>query len=57
MTGDRRAESKAPFMRGRKVLLVNPWIYDFAAYDPVGKTSGIADLGSLLKRTAAGWIT
>ncbi len=37
-------------MRGRRVLLVNPWIYDFAAYDLWAKPLGLLYLGSLLRR-------
>jgi len=37
-------------MRGRKVLLVNPWIYDFAAYDLWAKPLGLLIIGSLLRK-------
>ncbi len=37
-------------MKGRRVLLVNPWIYDFAAYDLWAKPLGLLYLGSLLRR-------
>ncbi|HRV34977.1 MAG TPA: radical SAM protein, partial [Desulfomonilia bacterium] len=36
-------------MKGKRVLLVNPWIYDFAAYDLWAKPLGLLYLGSLLK--------
>jgi radical SAM superfamily enzyme YgiQ (UPF0313 family) len=37
-------------MHGRKVLLINPWIYDFAAYDLWAKPLGLLYLGALLRR-------
>lgn len=37
-------------MRGRHVLLVNPWIYDFAAYDLWAKPLGLLSLGAVLRR-------
>lgn len=37
-------------MKGRKVLLVNPWIYDFAAYDMWAKPLGLLSLGALLRK-------
>jgi hypothetical protein len=37
-------------MKGRKVLLVNPWIYDFAAYDLWAKPLGLLYLGAVLRR-------
>jgi radical SAM superfamily enzyme YgiQ (UPF0313 family) len=37
-------------MKGRKVLLINPWIYDFAAYDMWAKPLGLLWLGALLRR-------
>lgn len=37
-------------MNGRKVLLINPWIYDFAAYDLWAKPLGLLYIGSLLRR-------
>jgi len=33
----------------KKILLINPWIYDFAAYDLWAKPLGLLSLGSLLK--------
>jgi radical SAM superfamily enzyme YgiQ (UPF0313 family) len=41
--------SKAPF-----VLLINPWITDFAAYDLWAKPMGLLFLGSLLKEGGCG---
>ena len=37
-------------MKGRNILLVNPWIYDFAAYDLWAKPLGLLSLGALLRR-------
>lgn len=37
-------------MQGRRVLLVNPWIYDFAAYDLWAKPLGLLSLGAVLRR-------
>ncbi len=37
-------------MKGRGVLLVNPWIYDFAAYDMWAKPLGLLSLGGLLRQ-------
>lgn len=37
-------------MRGRRVLLVNPWIHDFAAYDLWMKPLGLLYIGSLLRK-------
>ena len=37
-------------MKGRNVLLVNPWIYDFAAYDMWAKPLGLLRLGALLRK-------
>ncbi|MEN6374473.1 MAG: radical SAM protein [Smithella sp.] len=34
----------------KKILLINPWIYDFAAYDFWLKPLGLLSLGSLLRR-------
>ena len=36
-------------MNGRKILLVNPWIYDFAAYDLWVKPLGLLYIGALLR--------
>ena len=36
-------------MKGKRVLLVNPWIYDFAAYDFWAKPLGLLYLGSILE--------
>ncbi len=36
-------------MKGKRVLLVNPWIYDFAAYDLWAKPLGLLSLGALLR--------
>ena len=40
-------------MKGRRFLLVNPWIYDFAAYDLWAKPLGLLYIASLLLRE--GW--
>jgi radical SAM superfamily enzyme YgiQ (UPF0313 family) len=37
-------------MKDRKVLLVNPWIYDFAAYDLWVKPLGLLSIGALLRK-------
>ena len=37
-------------MRGKTVLLFNPWIYDFAAYDLWSKPIGLLYLGALLRK-------
>ncbi|HQG31580.1 MAG TPA: radical SAM protein [Deltaproteobacteria bacterium] len=37
-------------MRGRDVLLINPWIYDFAAYDMWAKPLGLLGLGAVLRK-------
>jgi len=37
-------------MKGKKVLLVNPWIYDFAAYNLWAKPLGLLYIGALLRR-------
>jgi len=37
-------------MKDRKVLLVNPWIYDFAAYDLWVKPLGLLSIGGLLRK-------
>lgn len=36
-------------MKNRRVLLVNPWIYDFAAYDLWAKPLGLLYLGAVLR--------
>jgi radical SAM superfamily enzyme YgiQ (UPF0313 family) len=36
-------------MRDRHILLINPWIYDFAAYDLWAKPLGLLGLGAILK--------
>ncbi len=36
-------------MRGKNVLLINPWIYDFAAYDMWAKPLGLLSLGAVLQ--------
>jgi len=36
-------------MRGKKALLINPWIYDFAAYDMWAKPLGLLYIGSVLR--------
>jgi radical SAM superfamily enzyme YgiQ (UPF0313 family) len=38
------------FSRGQKILLVNPWIYDFAAYDYWLKPYGLLCLAAYLRR-------
>jgi radical SAM superfamily enzyme YgiQ (UPF0313 family) len=40
-------------MKDRRVLLINPWIYDFAAYDLWAKPLGLLYLGALLRKN--GW--
>jgi radical SAM superfamily enzyme YgiQ (UPF0313 family) len=37
-------------MKGKRVLLVNPWIYDFAAYDLWAKPLGLLTLGAVLRQ-------
>ena len=37
-------------MKDRNILLVNPWIYDFAAYDLWAKPLGLLSLGALLRK-------
>ncbi|MEN6474975.1 MAG: radical SAM protein [Syntrophaceae bacterium] len=37
-------------MHGKKVLLVNPWVYDFAAYDLWAKPLGLLYLGAMLRQ-------
>ncbi|HWR68418.1 MAG TPA: radical SAM protein, partial [Desulfomonilia bacterium] len=37
-------------MHGRKVLLINPWICDFAAYDLWAKPLGLLYLGAVLRK-------
>jgi len=37
-------------VRGRKVLLVNPWIHDFAAYDLWARPLGLLIVGSVVRR-------
>lgn len=37
-------------MKGRRVLLVNPWIHDFAAYDLWAKPLGLLSIGAVLRR-------
>ncbi len=41
-------------MKGRRVLLVNPWIYDFAAYDLWAKPLGLLFIGALLRKNGYG---
>ena len=36
-------------MKGKRALLINPWIYDFAAYDFWAKPLGLLYLGSILE--------
>ena len=36
----------------KKILLINPWIYDFAAYDFWLKPLGLLYLGSLLRQNS-----
>ena len=40
--------------KGKKILLVNPWIYDFAAYDMWAKPLGLLYIGSLLRSYGCG---
>jgi hypothetical protein len=35
---------------GKKILLINPWIHDFAAYDFWLKPLGLLYLGGLLRQ-------
>ena len=37
-------------MKGKKIILVNPWIYDFAAYDLWVKPLGLLYIGALLRK-------
>jgi radical SAM superfamily enzyme YgiQ (UPF0313 family) len=37
-------------MKDRRVLLVNPWIHDFAAYDLWAKPLGLLSIGSVLRK-------
>ena len=37
-------------MKVEKVLLINPWIYDFAAYDMWAKPVGLMYIGSVLRK-------
>jgi len=37
-------------MKGRRVLLVNPWIHDFAAYDLWAKPLGLLSIGAVLRQ-------
>ncbi|MCD6569735.1 MAG: B12-binding domain-containing radical SAM protein [Deltaproteobacteria bacterium] len=37
-------------MKGKNVLLINPWIYDFAAYDMWARPLGLLYIGSILKK-------
>jgi radical SAM superfamily enzyme YgiQ (UPF0313 family) len=41
------------YKKGKNLLLINPWIYDFAAYDLWTKPLGILSLAGLLKKN--GW--
>ncbi|MGC9323611.1 MAG: B12-binding domain-containing radical SAM protein [Desulfomonilia bacterium] len=36
-------------MKARRVLLINPWIYDFAAYDLWAKPLGLLSIGAVLR--------
>lgn len=38
--------------KGRDLLLINPWMYDFAAYDLWAKPLGLLSLAGLLKKNA-----
>jgi len=40
--------------KGKRILLVNPWIYDFAAYDMWARPLGLLYLGSLLRAYGCG---
>jgi radical SAM superfamily enzyme YgiQ (UPF0313 family) len=40
--------------KGKNILLVNPWIYDFAAYDMWAKPLGLLYIGSLLRAYGCG---
>jgi radical SAM superfamily enzyme YgiQ (UPF0313 family) len=40
--------------KGKNVLLVNPWIYDFAAYDMWARPLGLLYIGSLLRSYGCG---
>ncbi|MEA3221716.1 MAG: radical SAM protein [Thermodesulfobacteriota bacterium] len=37
-------------MRGKNVLLINPWIYDFAAYDMWARPLGLLYIGGILRK-------
>ena len=36
-------------MKSNNILLINPWIYDFAAYDLWSRPIGLLYIGGLLK--------
>ncbi|MBD3380022.1 MAG: B12-binding domain-containing radical SAM protein, partial [Candidatus Omnitrophica bacterium] len=38
----------------KNILIVNPWIYDFAAYDLWMKPWGLLKISSILKRNGFG---
>ena len=40
---------RTPYTKDKHLLLINPWIYDFAAYDLWAKPLGLLTLASLLK--------
>jgi radical SAM superfamily enzyme YgiQ (UPF0313 family) len=40
--------------KGKSILLVNPWIYDFAAYDMWARPLGLLYIGSLLRSYGCG---
>ncbi|MBN1255031.1 MAG: B12-binding domain-containing radical SAM protein [Deltaproteobacteria bacterium] len=42
------------YKKGKDLLLINPWIYDFAAYDLWAKPLGILSLAALLEKN--GWV-
>ncbi|MCD4664536.1 MAG: B12-binding domain-containing radical SAM protein [Bacteroidales bacterium] len=37
-------------MKNNNILLINPWIYDFAAYDFWNKPTGLLSIGNLLEK-------
>ena len=45
---------RTPYSKDKNLLLINPWIYDFAAYDLWAKPLGLLSLAALLE--ANGWI-
>src|SRR5512136_1366350 len=48
--GGRHPGKRELRMKGRRVLLVNPWIHDFAAYDLWAKPLGLLSIGAVLRQ-------